>query len=65
MINKIINIAIAGFILAGIVEGYIGFLSSKPVTSQGSVYYLNFKPEQDLAWKKLAKIYSQNTGVPG
>ena len=64
MINKIINIAIAGFILAGIVEGYIGFLSSKPVTSQGSVYYLNFKPEQDLAWKKLAKIYSQNTGVP-
>ena len=29
-----------------------------------SVYYLNFKPEQDAAWQKLAKAYTAETGVP-
>ena len=30
----------------------------------GSVYYLNFKPEQDEAWQKLAASYTAQTGVP-
>ena len=30
----------------------------------GSVYYLNFKPEQDEAWQKLAAEYTKLTGVP-
>ena len=30
----------------------------------GSVYYLNFKPEQDEAWQKLAAEYTEETGVP-
>ncbi len=30
----------------------------------GSVYYLNFKPEQDGDWKALAKTYTELTGVP-
>ena len=30
----------------------------------GSVYYLNFKPEQDEAWQKLAAEYTAQTGVP-
>lgn len=29
----------------------------------GSVYYLNFKPEQDAAWQKLAQAYTAETGV--
>ncbi len=29
----------------------------------GSVYYLNFKPEQDAQWKALAKEYTDETGV--
>ena len=29
----------------------------------GSVYYLNFKPEQDQAWQDLAATYSDQTGV--
>ena len=29
----------------------------------GKVYYLNFKPEQDAAWQKLAKTYKDQTGV--
>lgn len=30
----------------------------------GKVYYLNFKPEQDLQWQALAKAYTEETGVP-
>lgn len=29
----------------------------------GSVYYLNFKPEQDAAWQELAKEYTEKTGI--
>lgn len=30
----------------------------------GSVYYLNFKPEQAEQWKDLAREYSDETGIP-
>lgn len=30
----------------------------------GSVYYLNFKPEQATQWEELAKVYTQKTGGP-
>ena len=33
-------------------------------TATGSVYYLNFKPESDDAWKALAATYTEKTGVP-
>ena len=33
-------------------------------SAEGSVYYLNFKPEQDAQWQELAKIYTEQTGVP-
>ena len=33
-------------------------------SGSGSVYYLNFKPEQDQAWQDLAGIYTEQTGVP-
>ncbi len=29
----------------------------------GSVYYMNFKPEQDAQWQELAEIYTEETGV--
>ena len=32
--------------------------------ADGSVYYLNFKPEQAKEWKELAKIYTDKTGIP-
>ena len=32
--------------------------------AEGSVYYLNFKPEQDQQWQDLAKAYTEKTGVP-
>lgn len=31
---------------------------------KGSVYYLNFKPEQDEQWQELAAYYTEKTGVP-
>lgn len=33
-------------------------------TSAGSVYYLNFKPEQAAQWQAVAQQYTQLTGVP-
>ena len=32
--------------------------------AEGSVYYLNFKPEADEAWQALAASYTEKTGVP-
>lgn len=32
--------------------------------SEGSVYYLNFKPEVDEQWQEVAKAYTEATGVP-
>ncbi|BAK47892.1 MAG: ABC transporter substrate-binding protein [Lachnospiraceae bacterium] len=32
-------------------------------SGKGSVYYLNFKPEADKAWKSLAKEYQKETGT--
>ena len=29
-----------------------------------SVYYLNFKPEQDAQWQELAELYTEETGIP-
>ena len=31
---------------------------------EGSVYYLNFKPEVDAQWQEIAAAYTQETGVP-
>ena len=33
------------------------------VSGDGSVYYLNFKPEQDEQWQALAAAYTAETGV--
>ena len=33
-------------------------------TAEGSVYYLDFKPEADEYWQELAKTYTEETGVP-
>ena len=64
MKSKIIYILIIIVFIACVVTGNIGFLSSKIDTGKGSVYYLNFKPEQDQAWQELAKFYTNKTGVP-
>ena len=36
----------------------------KEEAGEGSVYFLNFKPEQADQWKELAEKYTDETGVP-
>jgi raffinose/stachyose/melibiose transport system substrate-binding protein len=42
----------------------LGMTACSAASSKGSVYYLNFKPEADAAWQKLAADYTKQTGVP-
>ena len=45
-------------------EGSTAAEEAPAPAAAGSVYYLNFKPEQDEAWQNLAKTYTAETGVP-
>lgn len=38
-------------------------LKNEIAAGGGSVYYLNFKPEQDADWQKLAADYTAQTGT--
>lgn len=55
--------------LAVLVLGLWNILASaetaaEPNPAGGSVYYLNFKPEQSRQWNALAEAYTRETGVP-
>ena len=52
--KKIIALALALVLCLALATAY----------ADGSVYYLNFKPEQDAQWQDLAKVYTEQTGVP-
>lgn len=41
-----------------------GSQEAAPADDTASVYYLNFKPEQDAQWQELATVYTEETGVP-
>ena len=41
-----------------------GSAAAAPETAAGSVYYLNFKPEQAAQWQAVAEQYTRMTGVP-
>ncbi len=49
--------------LITIISLFAGCGAKTDETRQGRVYFLNFKPEQDGAWQKLAKKYTADTGV--
>ena len=46
-----------------VVETPDAVVSETETEEAGSVYYQNFKPEQDEAWQNLAKAYTEETGV--
>lgn len=50
------------FLLCGVMLMFSGCAGREQAAS-GTVYYLNFKPEADSAWRSLAKTYSEQTGV--
>ncbi len=41
-----------------------GGLSASTPTTTGSVFYLNFKPEQASQWEEIAQAYTEERGVP-
>lgn len=61
IIRKAVATSMACLMAASCMAGLSGCGSSE--TEKGSVYYLNFKPEQDKAWQELAKTYTKETGV--
>ena len=77
--KKTLSLTLAAAMTAGLLVGCGGGAASSstpaassdaPASSEaapaaaGKVYYLNFKPEQDEAWQKLAAKYTEETGVP-
>ena len=51
----------SAILMAGVVAAS---LTLPAFAADGSVYYLNFKPEADEAWQELAAAYTEETGVP-
>lgn len=50
--------------LAALLLVGMGAAAASASAEGGSVYYLSFKPEQDPQWQDLAKLYTEQTGVP-
>lgn len=62
-INKLMTLgAIGALTLGGLAA--CSAEDSSSADGKGSVYYLNFKPESEAAWKKVAEAYTKETGVP-
>lgn len=61
MKKKIICAVLSTAITAAMLSGCT---SANTASENGQVYYLNFKPEQDSDWKALAKVYTEQTGIP-
>ena len=59
--KKILALILALVLCFGLVA--CGGGSDDAAEETGSVYYLNFKPEQDAQWQALAASYTEQTGV--
>ncbi len=61
--KKVIALLLTLVMVACVFAGCKGG-ESQTGDGKGQVYYLNFKPEADAAWQKLAATYTEKTGVP-
>ena len=59
---------IALMISAAIIMSFVSACGDDDVTeetgAEGSVYFLNFKPESEAAYKKVAESFTEETGIP-
>ena len=62
MKKKLLSLLLVSAMALGMLAG-CGGGGNADGEEKGSVYMLNFKPEVDQAWKDLAKIYEEQTGV--
>ena len=64
MANKIKRIISAALAVLMLISATVMLAScGDGKNGEGRVYYLNFKPEQDGDWQKLAKLYTEKTGI--
>ena len=64
MKKKLLSLALVSVLALSSIVGCSGKKDKDDAEGgKGSVYYLNFKPEQDEQWKALAKAYTEETGV--
>ena len=61
-IKRIISLALAAFLLMS-AFALMTSCNKKAKEGEGRVYYLNFKPEQDADWQRLARLYTEETGI--
>ena len=62
--KKLLALLLAGAMALSMVACGSSEPSAPAAEETGSVYYLNFKPEQDAQWQALAEAYTTETGVP-
>ena len=60
--KKAISVLVSAAMAVSMLAGTTATVSADEAA--GKVYYLNFKPEADEAWQKLAAAYTEETGVP-
>ena len=69
MKKRFLSLVLAGALAATMLAGCGSSNSGESSTAaedggaKGSVYYLNFKPDQDEQWQALAASYTEQTGV--
>lgn len=64
--KKFVASGLAALMVMGMLAGCGGNANTEGgenKEAKGSVYYLNFKPEQAEQWEELAKQYEDETGV--
>ena len=62
--KKLIALLLAVVMVMGLAACGSKTTTETKAPTEAKVYYLNFKPEQDEAWQKLAAEYTAETGVP-
>ncbi|WP_330566318.1 ABC transporter substrate-binding protein [Romboutsia sp. Marseille-P6047] len=63
-LKKVVSIALSVIMSTVVLTGCTSSSDNKASDDgKGSVYYLNFKPESESQWKKIAEDYEKETGV--
>ena len=64
-LKKFVTIALSAVLTTSVLTGCSSTSDDSAAKNEnGSVYYLNFKPESEEQWKQIAADYEKETGVP-